>query len=310
MNWRTKDRGFSLVEVLVVMVVMGLVTTAVYATFLSTQKHAYTQDEVVEVQQNLRAALDFLVKDIRMVQFLTPIDETALVTTPAQLLDDANADGDYDDADERFTLSLVSATSLHGYARVTAATSDSSTLTLTVAAGTMQQFADGDQARVFRPEDLEALTNVYPVTGTPSGDLVVLDISGGGYTSGDVSAGDLLVLLPAGTTDGDFPVQIDYQLADDASSSDTAMNQLQRRVMDRDGNTIVDWELVASKISALDLTYLDENGDSTTDLDEVVAIQVTITGQTDATKTGSSNFSGVKQRTLATTVKIHNEVRL
>lgn len=304
------NRGFSLVELLVVMVVMGLVTAAVYTTFLSTQRQAYTQDEVVEVQQNLRAALDYLVRDIRMVQFMTPTDETALLTTPSKMLEDANDDGDYDDTDERSILSMVSATSSHGYARVTGESSDSNYLTLSVAAGTMQQFADGDLARVFRPEDLVAATKVYPVFGAPSGDQVVLKLSGGGYTAGDVSAGDLLVLLPVGTADGDFPLQIDYRLADDASSNDKEMNQLQRRVMDRDGNTIVDWELIASKISGLDLTYLDASGDSTTDLDEIVAIQVVITGKTDTTKTGRSNFSGVKQRSLATTVKIRNEVRL
>lgn len=303
-------RGFSLVEVLVVMVVMGLVTAAVYTTFLSTQRHAYTQDEVVEVQQNLRAGLDFLVKDIRMAQFMTPTDETALITVPTKLLDDANDDGDYDDTDERSVLSLVSVTSMHGYARVTAASSDGASLTLSVADGTMQQFADGDQARVFSPADLEAVTKVYSVTGTPSGDQVVLDISGGGYTAGDVSSGDLLVLLPTGADDGDFPLQIDYRLADDTSSTDGQMNQLQRRVTDRSGNTIVGWQLIAAKISGLDLTYLDENGDATTDLDEIVAVQVTITGQTDATKTGRSNFSGVKQRSLATTIKIHNGVRI
>jgi prepilin-type N-terminal cleavage/methylation domain-containing protein len=303
-------KGFSLVEVLVVMVVMGLVVGAIYATYLSTQRHAYTQEEVIEVQQNLRAALDYMVKDIRMAQFMTPTDETALVTTPSRLLNDANDDGDYEDTDERPVLSLVSATSMHGYARITGVASDSSTLTLNVASGTMQQFADSDRARVFRPEDLEAVTGVYTVTGAPSGDQVVLDISGGGYAPGDVSVGDLLVLLPAGAAAGDFPLQIDYRLTDDATSTDAEMNQLQRRVMDRDGHTVVDWELIASKISVLDLTYLDENGDPTTDLDEIVAVQVAIIGQTDATRTGRSNFSGVKHRALATTVKIHNEVRL
>jgi prepilin-type N-terminal cleavage/methylation domain-containing protein len=304
-----QSRGFTLVEILVVLVIMGVVTGAVYTTFLTTQRQAYTQDEVVEVQQNLRAALDYLVKDIRMAQFMAPADDTALVTIPAQLLVDDNSDGDYEDTDERPILSLVSATSMHGYARVTGVAVSGSDLELDVAPNTMQQFADGDVVRVFRPVDLNPVTKVYLVNGTPSGDQVDLDISGGGYTAGDVSSGDLLVRMPAAATDGDFPLQIDYQLVDDPST-DMNMNQLQRRVLDQDGNTVQAFQLIASKISGLALSYLDDAGNTTTDLAEVVAIEITMTARTDATRAANSNFSGPKTRSLSTTVKIHNGVTL
>jgi prepilin-type N-terminal cleavage/methylation domain-containing protein len=308
-KWRMNGKGFSLVEILVVLVVMGLVVAAVYATFLSTQRQAYTQEAVVEVQQNLRAALDYMVKDIRMAEFMTPSDETALVSAPAQMLIDDNGDSDYDDADERPILSLVSATSMHGYARVTGVTAAGASLELDVAPNMMQQFADGDKVRIFRPVDLVPATNIYPVTGTPSDNQVVLDISGGGYVAGSVAAGDLLVCLPEGAGTGDFPLQIDYQLVDDPSA-DANMNQLQRRVMDRDGNTVEAFQLIASNISGIALNYLDDSGNETTDLEEVVAIEITMTARTDATKTGQSNYSGVKERSLSTTVKIHNGVTL
>jgi prepilin-type N-terminal cleavage/methylation domain-containing protein len=306
---KLQSRGFTLVEILVVLVIMGVVTGAVYTTFLSTQRQAYTQDEVVEVQQNLRAALDYLVKDIRMAQFMAPANNTALVTVPTQLLVDDNSDGDYEDTDERPILSLVSATSMHGYARVTGVAVSGSDLELDVAPNTMQQFADGDVVRVFRPVDLNPVTNVYLVTGAPSGDQVDLDISGGGYTAGDVTSGDLLVSMPAAATDGDFPLQIDYQLVDDPST-DMNMNQLQRRVLDQDGNTVEAFQLIASNISGLALNYLDDTGNTTTDLAEVVAIELTMTARTDATRAANSNFSGPKTRSLSTTVKIHNGVTL
>jgi prepilin-type N-terminal cleavage/methylation domain-containing protein len=76
-KWRA-IRGFTLVEILVVLVIMGLVCAAVYTTFISTQRQAYTQDEVVEVQQNLRAALDYMMRDIRMAGFLTPPGQNPL----------------------------------------------------------------------------------------------------------------------------------------------------------------------------------------------------------------------------------------
>lgn len=309
MTFRKNSQGFSLVEIMVAMVIMGVVVGAVYSTFINTQRHAYTQEEVVEVQQNLRFGLDFLIKDIRMAEFLTPSDQNALVNAPAQMLVDGNGDGDFDDTDERPLLSLVSATSMHGYARITDAVINGTTLELDVAANTMQQFADGDVVRVFRSVNLSPVTDIYPVDGTPSGDLVTLDISGGGYSAGDIQSGDLLVRMPVGAANDDFPLQIDYQLVD-AASDDPNMNELRRRVLDMDGNVIEDFQLIASNISGITMAYLDDAGTVTSDLSKIVAVQVTITGQTDATKTGRSNFSGVKVRSLSTTVKIHNGVML
>jgi prepilin-type N-terminal cleavage/methylation domain-containing protein len=309
MTFWKNHQGFSLVEIMVAMVIMGVVVGAVYSTFINTQRHAYTQEEVVEVQQNLRAGLDFMVKDIRMAEFLTTSDHTALVNAPAQMLVDSNGDGDFDDTDERPLLSLVSATSMHGYARINDATVNGTNLELDVAVNTMQQFADGDSARVFRAVSLTPVTDIYPVDGTPSGDQVTLDISGGGYSAGDIQSGDLLVRMPGGAANGDFPLQIDYRLVD-AASGDPNMNELQRRVLDMDGNVIEEFQLIASNISGITLAYLDDAGAVTSDLNKIVAVQITIVGQTDATKTGRSNFSGVKDRSLSTTVKIHNGVML
>jgi type IV pilus assembly protein PilW len=47
----------------------GIVTAAVYRGFGSQQKAAVLQDQVVGMQQNLRAALDLMAKDIRMVGY-------------------------------------------------------------------------------------------------------------------------------------------------------------------------------------------------------------------------------------------------
>lgn len=303
---RMNCRGFTLVEILVVMVIMGLVVTAVYTTFLTTQRQAYTQDEVVEVQQNLRAALDYIAKDIRMAQFLIPAGQTAIVSAPAQMTVDDNSDGDYEDPGERPLLSLVSATSQPGYARVTG---EPATGTLDVAANTAQQFAPGDMVRIFRPVDLNPVTQIYPVSGT-SGDQVTLNITSGGYAAGVVSVDDLLVRMPIGASNSDFPLQINYQLVDDPSA-DANMNQLQRQVTNLGGTVVVEaFQLIATNISGVALTYLNDAGTSTSDPAKIVAIQITITGRTDATKTGQSNFSGVKERSLSTTVKIHNGVRL
>jgi len=303
--WKNRQ-GFSLVEILVAMVIMGVVVGAVYSTFINTQRHSYTQEEVVEVQQNLRAGLDFLVKDIRMAEFLTPSDQTALVNAPAQMLVDSNGDGDFDDTDERPLLSLISVTSMRNYGRIKGASAAGTNLAIELALSSMQQFAAGDKVRVFRATILSSVTSVLSVASV-SGNQVTL--SGGASLAGAIRDGDLLVLLPSGAADDDFPLQIDYQLVD-SSSSDPNMNDLKRRVLDVDGTVIQDFQLIASNISGIVLTYLDDDGNATSTLSDIVAVQVTIAGQTDATKTGRNNYSGVKTRTLSTTVKIHNGVVL
>lgn len=306
MDFRKSIRGFTLVEMMVAMVIMGVVVAAVYSTFISTQRQAYTQEDVVEVQQNLRAGLDFLVQDIRMAEFLTPTDQTALVNAPAQMLVDGNGDGDYEDTDERPELSLVSVTSMRSYGRIESASASGTNLAIDLALSSMQKFASGDNVRVFRSTNLSPVTSVFSVDSV-SGSQVVL--SGGGTLAGTIQTGDLLVRLPTGAGDGDFPLQIDYQLIDNASG-DPNMNDLKRRVVDMDGNVIEDFQLIASNISQIALTYLDDGGNATAVLDEIVAVQITMTGQTDATETGRDNYSGVKTRTFSTTVKIHNGVVL
>ena len=73
MTPRRDEKGFSLVETLVVVVVLGVVTTALYSLYLTHMRNAYAQDEVVEVQQNLRIALDSITKDLKMAGILVPI---------------------------------------------------------------------------------------------------------------------------------------------------------------------------------------------------------------------------------------------
>ncbi|HOI95962.1 MAG TPA: prepilin-type N-terminal cleavage/methylation domain-containing protein [Syntrophobacter fumaroxidans] len=62
---RQKD-GFTLVELMVALALSGLVIAAVYKT-LSSQQRVYTaQEQVVSTQQELRAGMEYVVRDLRM----------------------------------------------------------------------------------------------------------------------------------------------------------------------------------------------------------------------------------------------------
>jgi type IV pilus assembly protein PilW len=63
---REREQGFTLMELLVVILMMAGVMAGIYAVYTSQQKSFVVQEDVAEMQQNLRAAMFFLVRDIRL----------------------------------------------------------------------------------------------------------------------------------------------------------------------------------------------------------------------------------------------------
>ena len=62
---RLKEQGFTLVELLVAMAVSGIVMSGVYTVYYSQQKSYMAQEQVVGMQQNLRAAMFYMVRETR-----------------------------------------------------------------------------------------------------------------------------------------------------------------------------------------------------------------------------------------------------
>ena len=67
---RKKEAGFSLVEMMVVLAILGVVMAAMFSMFTHQQKSYSVQDHVSMMQQNVRVGLDYLVKDIRMAGYI------------------------------------------------------------------------------------------------------------------------------------------------------------------------------------------------------------------------------------------------
>jgi len=125
--------GFTLVELLVALAMSALVMAAIFRLSMDQQKVHTAQDQVAELQQNIRAALDLLVKDIRMAGYNpTRTAGDGCVTAGAaqfQFRADLNADGDYGDANEDVTLSLITGTGgVQGLRRKITAADDDKTV--------------------------------------------------------------------------------------------------------------------------------------------------------------------------------------
>jgi len=66
---RRKEHGFTMVELLVAMAITAVVMAAVYTLYKTQQDSYIAQDQVVEMQQNVRASLYQMARDLRMAGF-------------------------------------------------------------------------------------------------------------------------------------------------------------------------------------------------------------------------------------------------
>jgi type IV pilus assembly protein PilW len=63
---KNRNDGFTLVEMLVAMAIGAIVMAAVYSTYTTQQKSYILQEQVGAMQQNIRAAMYYMTRDIRM----------------------------------------------------------------------------------------------------------------------------------------------------------------------------------------------------------------------------------------------------
>lgn len=82
-----KDKGFTLVEIMVSMAISSLVIAGIYGVYTIQQRSYTVVEQVSEMQQRIRSALDFMTRNIRMAGYdptgvcssdLIPSDDTLI----------------------------------------------------------------------------------------------------------------------------------------------------------------------------------------------------------------------------------------
>ena len=66
---RLNVKGITLIELLVALVIAGIIIAGIYRLFVAQTRAYVVQDQVVEVQQNIRSAMEILLRDLRMAGF-------------------------------------------------------------------------------------------------------------------------------------------------------------------------------------------------------------------------------------------------
>jgi type IV pilus assembly protein PilW len=100
---RSKEHGFTLVELLVAMAMTAVVMAAVYSLYKTQQDSYIAQDQVVEMQQNVRASFYQMARDMRMAGF-NPQRSPNVGGFVTQLPDDGSGTTTTDDENIAFTI--------------------------------------------------------------------------------------------------------------------------------------------------------------------------------------------------------------
>jgi prepilin-type N-terminal cleavage/methylation domain-containing protein len=71
----SSDRGFTIIELLIAVAIVGFVLTGIYSLAISSSQFYLSQNATVEMQADGRAAMDFMARELRNV-FGTPVIST------------------------------------------------------------------------------------------------------------------------------------------------------------------------------------------------------------------------------------------
>jgi type IV pilus assembly protein PilW len=63
---RSNSKGITLIELLIALAIFGIVVAGIYRLFTAQSKAYTVQDQIVDVQQSIRSAMEILLRDIRM----------------------------------------------------------------------------------------------------------------------------------------------------------------------------------------------------------------------------------------------------
>lgn len=84
MKTKSDEKGVTLIELLIALVISGIIVAAIYRMFVAQTRSYTVQDQVAEVQQNVRNAMERMVNDLRMAGF----DDDRPVPPPPLVGDD------------------------------------------------------------------------------------------------------------------------------------------------------------------------------------------------------------------------------
>jgi len=288
----SRQRGFTLLELLVAVAILGIALTGMYSLYMGMQRTTYNQEEVVDIQQSLRVALDIIGRDIKMAGLLVPTGTTGIA---------ANSNAT--------TLNIATASVYYNFAQLTAnievptGTLAAAEVKFPVATAAMADlFTVGNRVRVIRPQNGDQPAAVDLAVTKVDRDVPEIVLNGWGWGEVLFRQGDIIARVTDGGPD---PSTITWTL----NGTDLVRNA------DGQGNDLIAENIVVPDPldpNAVPLfTYqLDDGSEvapfapnvlTAAQLAQVVAVRVTVTANTVDQLDGK-----VRPRSVVSVVRLRN----
>lgn len=281
MRYKANAYGFTLIELLVAAAIFGIVVTSMYAVSISTQETTINQGELVDVQQSLRIALDFISRDIKMAGALIPAGNT-------ELMAGSNATA----------LNLSTASSLYAYAQISndleipaGSTADTNFDFAISVPATVDYFEAGNTVRIIRPQDRKQpyVANLIVSGVNRTAPAITLN-SFANAAAVQYNAGDLVTRVGAG-------VPVTSTISWDINGTDL------RRNRDNGGA-----EVMAENVTDVAFSYIfDDDSETATpavsELGSIKAVRVRLT--VEATQQLDRQ---IRERSISSVVYLRNSV--
>jgi prepilin-type N-terminal cleavage/methylation domain-containing protein len=266
-----QNKGITLIELLVALVIAGILIAAIYRTFIGQQKTYTVQEQVVDTQQNVRSGINRMMREIRMAGFGASMVLPGFTVNGQTFNNVVNPDTPVAGA-----LTIVSAT---GSTTLALAGIPASNMI------TVNSLTDSQGNTLFDTGDRRYIS----IGGVES--YAITNIAGTTLTLG----GNLTYNHPVNTPV--FGIRaISYQVRV-VDGKPTLL---------RDENTGAGGQSLADNIEALQFGYLDANGNPAANMPGVRIVQVTLRGTTNISDPDYKSDGGYRKRVIVSNVHLKN----
>ena len=285
---RAGNRGMSLVELLVVMAILLVVMLAVMSLYVPAHQSTVAQNQVSDVNANLRLALKVMTQDLLSAGFLVPMTPIVFPDADPNYQDLALNDiGTVNHMDFIIRSRIVG----NDFARVVGTTDLGAGLfELTLPDADMSSnFSVGSEVRLFEPISTNEIKSgngtdsdrAYPITAVGANTITINTVA-----------------MPSLSSITDIPNETVVVRVKDATQPplQTIRYRLDSGALLREVNNVP--QVLARNVDNVDFQY------NFTPHGRINRIEIALTGKTRALKNDS--ISGEKSREIKTTVKLRN----
>jgi prepilin-type N-terminal cleavage/methylation domain-containing protein len=268
-------RGVTIIELLVALAISAILVAGIYRVFISTQRSYMVQDQVVEIQQSVRGAINKMMREIRMVNFGRVVS--------------------FDEPSNSFISNVLP---VNGFATVLTANSDN----ITIVGGFEQiRNAAGNPITVVS-------FNSSPPTITLSNATNEFNGAANGYLSIGGEGSFIVQNQPVGNTN---ILTLDRAPSNPVGHFVFKVQAVRyfvdnNRVLRRNENTGGGNQPLADNIESIQFQYFNTSGAQTLIPNSTTSVQVTITARTKDPDPTYSSDGGFRRRQIVSTIQLRN----